>query len=180
MSLSVDAVDIKKRIDETSKYIRPAEKTTDYAYMFIPADGLYQDLLNRITKFRINNKIQQILLTTTTLSSSKIILKYSFKKVAHQFFPIDNYFVIKKFINHWKPAVLFLCESEIWPNLINYVHSNKIKLILINGRITKRSFKRWKKIKFFSKKIFYLISLLFLQRIQLVGQLIFLRLQTAK
>ena len=38
--------DIKNRIDETSKYIRPNEKTTDYAYMFIPADGLYQDLLN--------------------------------------------------------------------------------------------------------------------------------------
>ena len=38
--------DIKSRIDETAKYIRPIEKTTDYAYMFIPADGLYQDLLN--------------------------------------------------------------------------------------------------------------------------------------
>ena len=37
--------DIKKRIDETAKYIRPNEATTDYAYMFIPADGLYQDLL---------------------------------------------------------------------------------------------------------------------------------------
>ena len=38
--------DIKARIDKTSKYIRPEEKTLDYAYMFIPADGLYQDLLN--------------------------------------------------------------------------------------------------------------------------------------
>ena len=49
--------DIKKRIDETSKYIRPAEKTTDYAYMFIPADGLYQDLLNsRVGTLKINSK----------------------------------------------------------------------------------------------------------------------------
>ena len=48
--------DIKKRIDETSKYIRPAEKTTDYAYMFIPADGLYQDLLNsRVGTLKINS-----------------------------------------------------------------------------------------------------------------------------
>jgi len=49
--------DIKKRIDETSKYIRINEKTTDYAYMFIPADGLYQDLLNsRVGSLKINSK----------------------------------------------------------------------------------------------------------------------------
>ena len=49
--------DIKKRIDETSKYIRTSEKTTDYAYMFIPADGLYQDLLNsRVGTLKINSK----------------------------------------------------------------------------------------------------------------------------
>ena len=49
--------DIKKRIDETSKYIRTSEKTTDYAYMFIPEDGLYQDLLNsRVGSLKINSK----------------------------------------------------------------------------------------------------------------------------
>lgn len=49
--------DIKLRIDETSKYIRPSEQTTDYAYMFIPADGLYQDLLNsRVGTLQINSK----------------------------------------------------------------------------------------------------------------------------
>ena len=49
--------DIKKRIDETSKYIRTSEKTTDYAYMFIPADGLYQDLLSsRVGTLKINSK----------------------------------------------------------------------------------------------------------------------------
>ena len=48
---------IKQRIDETAKYILPNEKTTDYAYMFIPADGLYQDLLNsRIGTLQINSK----------------------------------------------------------------------------------------------------------------------------
>ena len=49
--------DIKNRIDETSKYIRPNENTTDYAYMFIPADGLYQDLLNsRVGTLKINQR----------------------------------------------------------------------------------------------------------------------------
>ena len=49
--------DIKKRIDETAKYIRPNEDTTDYAYMFIPADGLYQDLLNnKVGSLKINQR----------------------------------------------------------------------------------------------------------------------------
>ena len=49
--------DIKNRIDETSKYIRPNEGTVDYAYMFIPADGLYQDLLNsRVGTLKINQR----------------------------------------------------------------------------------------------------------------------------
>ena len=49
--------DIKKRIDETARYIRPRDKTTDYAYMFIPADGLYQDLLNsRVGTLQINSR----------------------------------------------------------------------------------------------------------------------------
>ena len=49
--------DIKSRIDETAKYIRPNENTTDYAYMFIPADGLYQDLLNsRVGTLKINQR----------------------------------------------------------------------------------------------------------------------------
>ena len=49
--------DIKNRIDETSKYIRPNEGTVDYAYMFIPADGLYQDLLNsRVGSLKINQR----------------------------------------------------------------------------------------------------------------------------
>ena len=49
--------DIKNRIDETSKYIRPNEGTVDYAYMFIPADGLYQDLLNNnVVSLKINQR----------------------------------------------------------------------------------------------------------------------------
>ena len=50
--------DLKNRIDETAKYIRPNEGTVDYAYMFIPADGLYQDILNsRVGTLRLIRKI---------------------------------------------------------------------------------------------------------------------------
>jgi len=116
--------------------------------------GELMSVIPLVEKFERNKKIDQILLTTTTLSSSKIIKKFYFKKVSHQFFPIDNNLIINYFIKHWKPSIFFLCESEIWPNLINNINKNKIKLILINGRMSLRSYKKWKKIKTFSKQIF--------------------------
>ena len=81
----------------------------------------------------------------------------------HQFFPIDNKLIIHKFINYWKPSVFFLCESEIWPNLIEIISKNKIKFILINARMTLNSFKKWRKVKSFSIKIFDKFDLCFAQ-----------------
>jgi 3-deoxy-D-manno-octulosonic-acid transferase len=59
-----------------------------------------------------------------------------------------------KFLNHWKPNLSIFIDSEIWPNLITQISEKKIPLILINARITKKSFERWKFIISFAKKIF--------------------------
>src|SRR3989344_534370 len=49
--------DLKNRIDETAKYIRPAEGTTEYAFMFIPAEGIYYDLLvNQVGAIKVNTR----------------------------------------------------------------------------------------------------------------------------
>ena len=116
-----------------------------------------------LEKLETNLKISQILVTSNTLSSSKIFGKLSLKKTIHQFLPIDNKMIIRKFINYWKPSVFFLCESEIWPNLIKEINDKNIKLILINGRMTLRSFRKWKKIRSFSKYLFGKFHLCFSQ-----------------
>tara|TARA_B100000029_G_scaffold478382_1_gene524400 strand:+ start:526 stop:1776 length:1251 start_codon:yes stop_codon:yes gene_type:complete len=125
--------------------------------------GELLSIIPLIEKLESNTKINQILITTTTLSSSKIFEKLNLKKSVHQFFPIDNQLIINKFINYWKPSVFFLCESEIWPNLINSINKKKIKLILINARMTLKSYKKWKKIKSFSKEVFKKFDLCFAQ-----------------
>ena len=108
-------------------------------------------LIERLEK---NSKIKQIVITSSTLSSSKVLEKYKLNKTVHQFFPIDANLIIKKFLNYWKPTVVFFVESEIWPNTIQNLHKRNIKIALLNARITNKTFKKWFKFKSFSKDIF--------------------------
>ena len=116
--------------------------------------GEFQSIVPVLEKFEKPKKISRILVTSNTLSSSKVISKIKLKKISHQFFPIDNDLIIKKFINHWKPSVALFVDSEIWPNTIINLNKKKIPTILINARITKKSFNKWIKLKNFSKSIF--------------------------
>ena len=108
-------------------------------------------LIERLEK---NSKIKQIVITSSTLSSSKVLEKYKFNKTVHQFFPIDANLIIKKFLNYWKPTAVFFVESEIWPNTIQNLHKRNIKIALLNARITNKTFTKWFKFKSFSKDIF--------------------------
>ena len=97
----------------------------------------------------------RILVTTTTLSSAKYCSDFFQNKsnIIHQFFPFDTPIVIERFLKHWKPKISIITESEIWPNMI--FKSKKIsKLVLLNARLSRKSFSKWKLIKLFAKKIF--------------------------
>jgi len=107
-----------------------------------------------IEKLEKNKKIKQILVTSNTISSSKILSNLSLNKTIHQFFPIDTNYHTQKFLNYWKPSVSIFIDSEIWPNMITNIKKKPISLILINARITKKSFKKWK-IFFSSAKFFF-------------------------
>ena len=116
--------------------------------------GEFQSVVPLLEKLEKSKKISQILITSNTLSSSKVISKIKLKKISHQFFPIDNNLVIKKFINHWKPSVALFIDSEIWPNTLINLNKEKIPTVLINARITRKSYNKWIKLKNFSKSIF--------------------------
>ena len=101
-------------------------------------------------------KINRILITSITLSSGKILEKRfnNNPKINHQFLPLDIISLINKFLDHWKPNLSIFIDSEIWPNLILKISEKKIPLLLVNARITKKSFDRWKLAMGFAKKIF--------------------------
>jgi 3-deoxy-D-manno-octulosonic-acid transferase len=94
-------------------------------------------------------KKNKILVTTSTLSSSEIFhKKYSNNNnIIHQFAPIDSPQIVKKFFLNWQPNIIFFTDSEIWPNQIYYAKNNGIPIILLNARLSKRSFAKWKLFK---------------------------------
>jgi len=102
-----------------------------------------------------------VLLTSTTLSSSQLVKKKKFDKNSfyHRFFPLDLTFLVKKFLNHWKPSLVIFIDSEVWPNYLIEISKRKIPLMLLNGRISMKSYKRWKLLPNFAMKLFSLYNL---------------------
>ena len=125
-------------------------------WLHVASVGEAMSILSLIEYFIEEKKINKILLTSITVSSSKILeKKYNQNpKVIHQFLPFDIPVLINKFLKHWRPNLSIFIDSEIWPNLILQISKKNIPLILINGRITKKTFKRWHLIINFAKKIF--------------------------
>tara|TARA_B100000780_G_scaffold273193_1_gene236428 strand:+ start:979 stop:2226 length:1248 start_codon:yes stop_codon:yes gene_type:complete len=116
--------------------------------------GEILSIIPLIEKLEKKNDIKQILVTSNTLSSSKVLSNLKLKKTIHQFFPIDTNYHTNKFLNYWKPSVAIFIDSEIWPNMIQNIKKKQISLILINARITQKSFKKWKMFSSNAKKIF--------------------------
>ena len=121
--------------------------------------GEIKTIIPLIVELEKRQNIKQILVTSNTLSSSYIISKYNLKKTIHQFFPIDINFFVKKFLNYWKPHLSIFVDSEIWPNMIGQLYNKKIPVILLNARITNKSYKRWISFPNSSKEIFNKITM---------------------
>tara|TARA_Y100000590_G_scaffold276707_1_gene310698 strand:+ start:2975 stop:4240 length:1266 start_codon:yes stop_codon:yes gene_type:complete len=134
-----------------------APKNNGFLIWFhVASVGEAMSILPIIENFIKEKKIDKILITSITLSSGKILKKkYSeSQKVIHQFLPLDISTLNNKFLDHWKPSLSVFIDSEIWPNLILQTNERKIPLLLLNARITEKSFTRWKLIKNFAKQIF--------------------------
>ena len=119
-----------------------------------------------IKNYEKKKSINQILITSSTLSSAKIIKKFKFKKTVHQFYPIDHYLFTNKFLNYWRPNLAIFIESEIWPCMFNVLEKKKIPLVLLNARLTKKTFNRWMKVKNFTKTIFSKITIAYPQNFE--------------
>ncbi len=140
----------------TSNFNIKRKDNTKLIWFHASSIGEFKSILPLINELNKINKNLEFLITTVTLSSGNLATEElkKFSNVYHRFFPFDVGFLINKFLTKWKPSFIFLIDSEIWPNLISYASEKKINISLINARITKKSFLRWKLLPRFNKSIF--------------------------
>ena len=125
-------------------------------WIHVASVGEAMSILPIIESFVEEKEINKILLTSITVSSGKVLDKRfsQNKKVVHQFLPLDIPILTIKFLEHWKPNLSIFIDSEVWPNLIYQISKKEIPLILVNARISKKSFERWKVAANFAEQIF--------------------------
>ena len=95
-----------------------------------------------------------ILLTTGTVTSASLASSRFGASVIHQYAPLDGPGIVARFLDHWRPQLGLLVESEIWPNLILAATERKIPLALLNARISDASFRGWQRRASMSRKLF--------------------------
>jgi 3-deoxy-D-manno-octulosonic-acid transferase len=112
-----------------------------------------------------------VLLTTITVTSSKIAADRLPKGAIHQFMPLDTPQFCRRFIEHWRPNLGLFTESEIWPNLIVEASDGKVPLVLVNARMSQRSCKRWARLSSLSKPVFGRFDLVLTQNWRIAKRL---------
>ena len=125
---------------------------------------------------RISSDMPEIytLVTTGTVTASKVMQRHMPRlqdNLVHQFAPLDVKSWVERFIKHWKPDLGLFVESELWPNLIFSARRHRTRLMLINARMSNRSYQRWKRLSGFSSKLMSCFDICFAQSNQVADQL---------
>jgi len=87
-----------------------------------------------------------VLVTTGTVTSARLMHERLPEQALHHYMPVDRPAYVKRFLDHWRPDLALWVESEFWPNMIRAVFERKIRLVLINGRVSPKSFKTWQRL----------------------------------
>ena len=130
--------------------------------------GEVQSIIPIINQLNKKTNEFNFLITTITFSSGKYIkeeLKH-LENVTHRYLPLDINFLIERFISIWKPNAVFFVDSEVWPNLIFNLKKKNISISIINGRLTEKTFKRWKILPKTAFKIFNKFDLILTSNIE--------------
>lgn len=87
----------------------------------------------------------KILVTTGTVTSARLLEKRLPPGAFHQYVPVDLPAAVDRFLDHWHPDLVLWAESEFWPNLLTRIDARRIPIVLINGRVSARSFDKWQR-----------------------------------
>jgi len=94
---------------------------------------------------RLRTRGFHVLVTSGTVTSAAIVAKRFPADVVHQYMPYDAPKFVARFLDHWQPSLALFVESDLWPNMILACSARRLPMVLINGRMSPRSFPRWQR-----------------------------------
>lgn len=94
-----------------------------------------------------------VLVTSGTVTSARVLEKRLPAGAIHQFVPLDLPAFAQRFLDHWQPDLILITESELWPNMISAASERGTPMVMVNGRMSQRSFTRWSKFRPFAEAI---------------------------
>jgi 3-deoxy-D-manno-octulosonic-acid transferase len=86
-----------------------------------------------------------VLVTTGTVTSAELMTRRLPERAFHQYVPIDRPGDVRRFLSYWRPDLALWMESELWPNLVTETAARGVPMVLVNGRMSERSFERWRR-----------------------------------
>lgn len=101
-------------------------------------------VLPLVERFKKDYPALNVLVTTGTITSAKLMAERLPPSAIHQFIPVDHPRFVRGFLNHWKPDAAIFVESEFWPNLLIETRRRARYMALVNGRVSPKSFADWK------------------------------------
>ncbi|WP_051462023.1 3-deoxy-D-manno-octulosonic acid transferase [Commensalibacter papalotli (ex Servin-Garciduenas et al. 2014)] len=153
--------EIKERLSERMGIASLPRKPENIIHFHAASVGEIISLFPIITAIYHIDHHQNFLITTGTLTSYRIVQKYCEEHpelgayIQHQFVPLDVPYWTERFVIYWRPSLSVIVESELWPNFIDALYKHHIPVVLLNARLSDRSFKLWYR---FGKTAYALLS----------------------
>ena len=162
-----DPLRVHERFGEAS-FLRPPGKLIWFHGASV---GESVSILKLISSLLKEDPNLNLLVTTGTLTSAHFLRKRLPEKCIHQFIPLDVPKWVNRFLDHWCPDLTVFVESEFWPNLLRSIKARKVPLLLLNARLSQRSFEYWRFIPKTGKEILQFFDACFTPSLQTVTYL---------
>jgi 3-deoxy-D-manno-octulosonic-acid transferase len=133
------------RLDERRGVAGAARPPGPLLWVHAASVGEATAMLRLIERLLATRPGLEILVTTGTVASAELLKKRLPRRARHQFVPVDLPSWIRRFLDHWRPDMALWVESELWPNLVLATHSRGIPMMLVNARLSARSYRRWRR-----------------------------------
>jgi 3-deoxy-D-manno-octulosonic-acid transferase len=120
---------------------------TGLAWIHAASVGEAISVLSLINRLREDRPNLTLLVTTGTVTSAAIMAGRLPAEVLYQYAPVDHPRWISRFLDHWRPDLALWLESEFWPNTLSALANRDIPIVLINARISPKSFAGWSRFR---------------------------------